>query len=72
MNWNSKESELWTDGYSEQTPSYRAAEIDAPIAEAITCPRCSGLMDYRPFRKPGSYRAFAVCHNYHCGGFVEF
>ena len=42
--------------------SLAAAEIDARVASEQICENCGHKgLDYRPFTKPGSYRAFAVC-----------
>jgi hypothetical protein len=39
-----------------------AADVDAEVAAAQKCGNCGHQgLDYRPFTKPGSYRAFAVC-----------
>jgi hypothetical protein len=49
-------------GYTPGAPSQDAADIDGSVCAESTCTECGhvGLL-YRPFRKPGSYRAFAIC-----------
>lgn len=60
--------ELHFDGYEEYATHN---EIDLEACRSSSCPNCGheGL-SYRPFSKPGSYRAFACCSE--CGWFEEF
>ena len=58
-------------GYQPKAPSYQAAAIDSQVCAESQCDECGHKgLDYRPFTKPGSYRAFAVCPE--CGEAVEF
>lgn len=61
-------------GYQPQPPRgglVDGAEIDRGVCEKCTCEKCGHKgLEYRPFSKPGSSRAFAVCSE--CGYSVEF
>ncbi len=63
---------LWglTD-YQPKPPSPDAALSDGELCRRASCSRCGrqGLI-YRPFIRPGSYRAFAICPG--CGHTDEF
>ena len=62
---------IWQD-YNAQAPRHAgAAAIDEDICRHSTCPECEQFgLEYHPFIKPGSYRAFAVCPV--CGYWEEF
>lgn len=57
--------ELLDSGYAQRAPT--GAEIDRESIDGLTCPDCDGKLSFRPFYKPGSYRAFAVCIK--CGAY---
>lgn len=63
---------LWglTD-YQPKPPTPQAGLLDEGVCQRSRCPHCGheGLI-YRPFVRPGSYRAFAVCPA--CGHTDEF
>ena len=69
------EDELVAEGYLPKEPPRRAIfhydNIDAEACRDSACPNCGhrGLA-YRPWTKPGSYRAIAYCAE--CGAFDEF
>lgn len=45
--------------------------VDQEACRQATCPCCGQQgLEYHPFHKPGSYRAFAVCPK--CGDTQEF
>jgi DNA-directed RNA polymerase subunit M/transcription elongation factor TFIIS len=59
------------DGYTLGAPSVDAAAIDSEVCQESICPKCGNDgMDYEPWHKDGSYRAFAVCPK--CGYREEF
>ena len=63
--------ELRLSGYVPYAPSQRAEDADSRSCMVMECPQCRhvGLL-YRPWSKPGSYRAFAACPS--CGHEFEF
>lgn len=72
----SKMTTEWETTYNElKEAGYREAgtldPIDLGVCHSIRCPQCGHLgLDYHPIRKPGAYRAFAVCPE--CGKVTEF
>lgn len=63
--------ELLQCGYRFRSPSPTVADIDAPIAERMPCPKCGGRMHYEGYTSErGSYIALAVCNK--CGHEEEF
>ena len=62
------------DGYAPGAPSsglIDAAGVDAEVCAESRCAECGHIgLEYRPFVKRGSYRAFAVCPV--CGATEEF
>ena len=72
INSNALFQHLLDDGYIMMPPlNQEAARIDRGVCAEAKCDKCwhIGLL-YRPFTKPGSYRAFAVCPQ--CGHATEF
>ena len=67
-------AELLREGYLPVAPSSGDPEldqIDPDVSRQARCPGCGGYgLEYRPFSKHGSYRAFAVCPA--CGEAQEF
>jgi hypothetical protein len=67
-------AELLADGYAPTPPpglDPAALDVDREACQQATCPACGRVgLDYLPFSKPGSYRAFAVCPA--CGAAEEF
>jgi len=58
-------------GYEQGAPSFDAAAIDGEVCRKNDCPECGHKgLDYEPWHKKGSYRAFAVCPD--CGYREEF
>ena len=58
------------EGYWEGAAG-EAAEIDGSVCAESTCGNCKTKgLEYHPYMKKGSYRAFAVCGN--CGNAEEF
>lgn len=65
------ENELLSSGYRQAFPSFEAALIDQNVCESSACSDCGHIgLEYKPFTKVGSYRAFAVCPG--CGKATEF
>ena len=62
------------DGYQPKPPPpgpFAGPEIDREICAEAHCAACGRQgLEYRPFTRPGSYRAFAVCPV--CGDTQEF
>jgi hypothetical protein len=58
-------------GYEYQEPGEDAAAIDRAVCSESKCSECGDKgMEYMPFHKGASYRAFAVCPK--CGSWEEF
>lgn len=61
---------LALDGYRPQAPTALAAEEDGDMVRRLECGGCEHVgLDYRPYSRPGSYLAFAVCPA--CGRWEE-
>lgn len=60
-------------GYDPAPPrgGWGGATVDAEVCRDATCPACGRRgLDYHPYTRGGSYRAFAVCPA--CGYEEEF
>ena len=71
MSFAQMEIILLKEGYRPGAPSAEATKIDRMIASRSICNSCHIQgMEYAPYSKEGSYRAFAICPR--CKYFIEF